>query len=464
MESEHKWSTLGETCYITDGAHAKVERQESGVLYLTSKNFSVGSLKLDKVDYISEEDFSKLFADTKKSQRKLRDGDVLTGIIGTFGNVYRYTEDDHFGISSSVAILRPNQEILNSDFLYYVLTSQSFKATVEAYKGGSVQGYTNIATLKVLPIPLPDISIQTNIVAHLKALDQKIQLNRQTNQTLEQMAQALFKNWFVDFDPVIDNALAAGNPIPEPFTKRSEVRKALLDKTLPEEQRVLFPSEFEETEELGWVPKGWKITPFIKIIDKYIDNRGKTPPLVEVGIPLVEVKNMIDGEPFPNLDTKKRVTMETFNTWFRTHLEKKDILISTVGTIGRTSIVANTNFGIAQNVLGLRFGKKVTSEYMFYTIKAHRFQYDMDARLVTTVQSSIKRKDLNTIPILKPPFELLEEFSSICDNNLKFQFQKKMEIGTLTKLRDTLLPKLISGELRLPETDSVHKKTSDTAT
>ena len=101
---------------------------------------------------------------------------------------------------------------------------------------------------------------------------------------------------------------------------------------------------------------------------------------------------------------------------------------------------------------------------MFYTIKAHRFQYDMDARLVTTVQSSIKRKDLNTIPILKPPFELLEEFSSICDNNLKFQFQKKMVIGTLTKLRDTLLPKLISGELRLPETDSVHKKTSDTAT
>jgi|SRR5690554_2189077 len=141
MGSEWPISSLGETCYITDGAHSKVERQKRGVPYLTSKNLGQGNLKLDNVDYISESDFQRLFTNTARSQRRLRSGDILTGIIGTFGNAYRYKDVDHFGISSSVAILRPQKDHLNSDFLYYVITSDLFKRIVAAYKSGSVQGY-----------------------------------------------------------------------------------------------------------------------------------------------------------------------------------------------------------------------------------------------------------------------------------------------------------------------------------
>ncbi|WP_051603921.1 restriction endonuclease subunit S [Marinobacter sp. HL-58] len=269
MGSEWPTSSLGKTCYITDGAHAKVERQKRGVLYLTSKNFGQGQIKLDNADYISQEDFNRLFTDTKKSQRRLRNGDVLTGIIGTFGNAYRYRHDDYFGISSSVAILRPNPDILDSDFLYYVITSETFKRTVAAYKGGSVQGYTNIATLKTLPIPLPDLTSQRQIAALLSGLDEKISLNHQINTTLESMAQALFKSWFVDFDPVIDNALAAGNPIPEELKARADARTALGDqrKPLPDHIRQQFPDRFVLTEEMGWVPEGWEVNPIGSLIE-----------------------------------------------------------------------------------------------------------------------------------------------------------------------------------------------------
>ncbi len=99
-------------------------------------------------------------------------------------------------------------------------------------------------------------------IAHvLGTLDDRIELNRQMNETLESMAQALFKSWFVDFDPVIDNALAGGKEIPEALKQKAQARAALGDKRrpLPEEIRTLFPDEFTYSDELGWIPKGWEV-------------------------------------------------------------------------------------------------------------------------------------------------------------------------------------------------------------
>ena len=104
------------------------------------------------------------------------------------------------------------------------------------------------------------LNFLNNLIYHLQTLDKKITLNRQINQTLEQMAQTLFKSWFVDFDPVIDNALDAGNEIPELLQTRAELRQKIRAsqdfQPLPADIRALFPAEFEESE-LGWVPKGW---------------------------------------------------------------------------------------------------------------------------------------------------------------------------------------------------------------
>ena len=104
MKSIYSQLTIGDVCDVGDGAHAKVSRVDRGIPYLTSKNIGNGSLKLTDVDYISLEDFERLFSENSKAITRLQPGDLLTGIIGTFGNVYEYKENDLFGISSAVAL------------------------------------------------------------------------------------------------------------------------------------------------------------------------------------------------------------------------------------------------------------------------------------------------------------------------------------------------------------------------
>jgi type I restriction enzyme S subunit len=105
--SEYQSVTIGDVCDVGDGAHSKVERVSKGIPYLTSKNIKQGALDTSKIDYISEDDFVRLFTVRPGTVRCPEAGDVLMGIIGTFGNFYQYKESDRFGVSSAVAILRP---------------------------------------------------------------------------------------------------------------------------------------------------------------------------------------------------------------------------------------------------------------------------------------------------------------------------------------------------------------------
>ena len=288
-------------------------------------------------------------------------------------------------------------------------------------------------------------------------LDDKIHLNNQINQTLESIAQALFKSWFVDFDPVRAKIAAKqeGNN-PEfaamcVISGKSEVElQQMAEDDLAELRATaaLFPDELVESE-LGEVPKGWEVTRFSNIVEKYIDNRGKTPPIQSEGIPLLEVKHLPEFSLNPDLNTDKKVSLETFNTWFRAHLQENDLIMSTVGTIGRLCIVpANRTLAIAQNILGLRFKlNKVNPLFMYYQMNSAKFRNDVDARLVITVQSSIKRKDLETIDLLQPDIKIQNIFAEkIKPFVLSQQSDESLK---LIDIRDALLPKLLSGEITL---------------
>ena len=288
-------------------------------------------------------------------------------------------------------------------------------------------------------------------------LDDKIHLNNQINQTLESIAQALFKSWFVDFDPVRAKIVAKqeGNN-PEfaamcVISGKSEVElQQMAEDDLAELRATaaLFPDELVESE-LGEVPKGWEVTRFSNIVEKYIDNRGKTPPIQSEGIPLLEVKHLPEFSLNPDLNTDKKVSLETFNTWFRAHLQENDLIMSTVGTIGRLCIVpANRTLAIAQNILGLRFKlNKVNPLFMYYQMNSAKFRNDVDARLVITVQSSIKRKDLETIDLLQPDIKIQNIFAEkIKPFVLSQQSDESLK---LIDIRDALLPKLLSGEITL---------------
>lgn len=299
------------------------------------------------------------------------------------------------------------------------------------------------------------------IAKTLGDLDDKIHLNNQINQTLESIAQALFKSWFIDFDPVRAKIVAKqeGNN-PEfaamcVISGKSEVElQQMAEDDLAELRATaaLFPDELVESE-LGEVPKGWEVTRFSNIVEKYIDNRGKTPPIQSEGIPLLEVKHLPEFSLNPDLNTDKKVSLETFNTWFRAHLQENDLIMSTVGTIGRLCIVpANRTLAIAQNILGLRFKlNKVNPLFMYYQMNSAKFRNDVDARLVITVQSSIKRKDLETIDLLQPDIKIQNIFAEkIKPFVLSQQSDESLK---LIDIRDALLPKLLSGEITLISDD-----------
>ncbi|ALF60952.1 hypothetical protein AOC03_12270 (plasmid) [Psychrobacter urativorans] len=166
-----------------------------------------------------------------------------------------------------------------------------------------MQGYTNIPTIKELPLLIPPLPKQKAIAHILGSLDDKIELNRQMNETLEAMAQALFKSWFVDFDPVLDNALAAGNPIPDELSARDEQRQAIpKTDTNNHAIRALFPDAFEFTEEMGWILEGWNITKVLDVSEKL--TKGTTPSKADLSkakdeaiIPFLKVMN-IDNNGF----------------------------------------------------------------------------------------------------------------------------------------------------------------------
>ena len=430
--AEWNYLTIGDCADIIGGGTPSTKKEEywgGGIPWISPKDLSNNSDK-----YITRgERFITQSGLEKSSAKLLPSNSLLFSSRAPIG--YLAINKNPVATNQGFKSLIPNKEH-DVEFLYYL-----FKKNIEyikSYASGSTFQEVSDSTIKNLSFHMPDLKEQKIISNTLSTFDKKIELNHKMNQTLEEIAKTLFKSWFIDFDPV---------------RAKVERRPTGLSKEISD----LFPDSFEDSE-FGEIPKGWKVELFKNVVDEYVDNRGKTPPLVDIGIPLVEVKHMHDNSQFPDLNTDKHVSKDIFDSWFRKHVEKYDVLISTVGTIGLTTCVFNSNFAIAQNVLGLRFSTKSMSLYMFNLIKSNYFQHQMNSRLVETVQKSIKRKDLNEIPILVPSEKILIEFFNFASANLEKQFNNELQNATLSNLRDMLLPELISGQLKIPDAEKLAEK------
>lgn len=189
-------SKIKDFCVVGDGAHASIKRQDTGVMYLTSKNFKPFGLDLSTVDSISESDYKKYFRSSSKALTTPLEGDVLFGIIGSLGIPHVVRRDDFFGISSSVAILRP-KEGLDSKYLYYFMTSSIFQGAIDAIKSGVAQSFLSLEMIRNLPLIVPPLPVQRKIAAVLSAYDDLIENNTCRIALLEKMAEEIYREWFV---------------------------------------------------------------------------------------------------------------------------------------------------------------------------------------------------------------------------------------------------------------------------
>jgi type I restriction enzyme S subunit len=272
------------------------------------------------------------------------------------------------------------------------------------------------------------------------------------------MAQALFKSWFVDFDPVIDNALAAGNAIPEDLQDRALLRQGIRQqqlvkadhKPLPENIRKLFPSEFELTESLGWVPKGWGEGSLLQSVDLVGGGTPKTTveEFWNGDIPWFSVVDAPNDSDIFVINTEKYVTQEGVDKSSTKVLRAGTTIISARGTVGKCALVARP-MAMNQSCYGVQGKESFPDEYVYFLIRCN--VSDLQKRGHGSVFNTITKDTFESIIAPQPSPEVLKVFSELVKPKFKKVLSNGYQIIELSQLRDTLLPKLISGELRIPE-------------
>lgn len=327
------------------------------------------------------------------------------------------------------------------DFFYYLIKHNV--PTLEAVSSGTTFKEISGKAFKQIKFNVPPLPEQKAIAHILGSLDDKIELNRRMNETLEAMAQALFKSWFVDFDPVIDNALAAGNAIPDELKEKAAIRQGLdgKRKSLPNDIRRLFPSEFAYTEEMGWIPKGWEI---VKLSDSADVIMGQSPPSDtynddQVGLPFYQGSTDF-GFRFPSI--------RKFCSAPKRQAKKDDVLLSVrapVGDLNRAEVQCCIGRGLA----AIR-SKTGYSSWIFYRCRFLK-KYFESFNSEGTVFGSMNGTDLKAIKSVHPcknTLKVYENITTAIDQSIRL---RSGEIDSLGKLRDTLLLKLLSGEIRVEQ-------------
>lgn len=426
MGGELRVSTLGDLSKeITYGYTESASFEKIGPHFLRITDIQNGTVDWNTVPHcrIDKNNLSKYL---------LKKGDIVVARTGnSTGENYLFNSSKEAIFASYLIRFKIDPNLANPFYIWYTMRSPKWWSFVASSKTGSAQAGANAKVLSKYPITIHPISVQQNIAHILGSLDDKIELNRQTNQTLEAMAQALFKSWFVDFDPVIDNALAAGNEIPDALQDRADTRKALGDKrkALPEDVRGVFPDAFVFTEELGWIPEGWEALKLSALLEiKY----GKDHKKLCVGnIPVYGSGGLM-----------RKANLALY--------EGESVLIPRKGTLSNILYV-NEAFWTVDTMFYTIPRHKNVAKYAFYHLKS----LDFKAMNVGSAVPSMTTKILNELQILLPDKGTLKEFNNILKSYFNKILTNTNQNSTLTNHRDTLLPKLISGELRIPDAEKL---------
>ncbi len=330
-------------------------------------------------------------------------------------------------------LLRPNPKVVDGRFLLYALQSPQVQHEISWSEGtGSTVSNVRIPVLEALRIPTPDLTTQQEIGVVLGMLDDRIDLLRQTNATLESIAQALFKSWFIDFDPV--RAKAEGR---EP---------AGMDAATV----ALFPAEFDESE-LGPVPKGWTVQPIGDLVEAV---GGSTPDTKNEAFWVPAVHHWtspkdLSGATAPVLlDTERKVSDAGLAKISSGLLPAGTLLMSSRAPIGYLSL-SQVPVAINQGYIAMPPGSRLPPEYLYFWC-----QLNMEAikgRANGSTFMEISKKAFRPIPALLPSPEVVNQFHEFATTVFSRVTANERQARALADLRDTLLPRLISGKLRLQE-------------
>jgi type I restriction enzyme S subunit len=342
---------------------------------------------------------------------------VVTGRYGTLGEVF-YIEQDFWPLNTTLYV----RDFKGNDprFISYFLRCLDF----QAYSDKAAVPGLNRNHLHEAPVTVPRDPSKQRAIAHiLGTLDDKIELNRRMNETLEAMARALFQSWFIDFDPVLANV------------EGREQSPLVAD---------LFPDSLEESE-IGDIPKGWEVKALDEL-GRFLNGLAlqKYPPANDRWLPVIKIAQLRSGD----VRDADRASADLHSDYV---VENGDILFSWSGSL-ECVFWAGGRGALNQHLF------KVTSAcyprwFVYLAIHQHLEDFRHIAAGKATTMGHIQRHHLSDAKVAVPPAEGFEPFNSTLSPIVESIWKRKVQSATLAALRDTLLPQLISGELRVKDAE-----------
>ncbi|EMN7214026.1 restriction endonuclease subunit S [Vibrio vulnificus] len=464
MNSEWPLHSLSDFINVKHGFAFKGEffkAERTSDLLVTPGNFAIGGgFKSDKFkfydgpvpeDYVlSEGDLIVTMTDLSKQADTLGYSALVPAIAGS-----RLLHNQRVGL-----VEFKNDE-LDITYLYFLLRSKEYRHHVVSTATGSTVKHTSPTKILSFAFRKPPKDIQIDIGKKLIALEEKIENNTQTNQTLEQIAQAIFKSWFVDFDPVkakIETLAAGGSADDAELAAIRVISAKTIDElnTLkasnPEvfnklaQTAALFPAAMQDSE-LGEIPEGWSVSSLSELIKI---TGGGTPKRSEElywngNIPWFSVKDVpTEGNVFV-VDTDEKITELGLNKSSTKLLPKGTTIITARGTVGKLALVG-TDMCMNQSCYGI-LGKSVGDFYNYFNLKEAVSTLQRNTH--GAVFDTITTQTFDTYSLAFSGVELANKFDALVApllQNIETNVRQNIELATL---RDTLLPKLLSGEIDL---------------
>ena len=404
--SEWKKVKLGEvTEYITDGDHQPAPKSEQGVYFIKIKDIINNRISFDNALHVPSEYYAKL-----KNNRKAVKGDVLYTVVGSYGTATYVNTELPFCFERNIALLHANQEI-NSYFLYLLMSCESFYKKADALANGAAQKLISLKKLQTIEIEIPPLATQHRIATILSRYDSLIENYQKQIKLLEEAAQRLYKEWFVD----------------------------------------LRFSGHENTNIIDGVPEGWEKKTIDDVTCKITTglNPRKNFVLGKGSNYYVTIKNMADNTLFldDRCDRVDNEALEKINK--RSDLKIGDILFSGIGTIGRVALVdiPTNNWNVSESVFTLRANDIVTKEFLYLMLLSPDMQNYCQSNAHGAAQKGIRMADLKAYSFNLPPFGVIQKFTNLVTPTIKKVSSIRNQIRLLTEARDRLLPKLMSGEI-----------------
>jgi len=426
MAGEWRERPIGELAEIFDGPHATPAKTESGPVFLGISNLARGRLNLTEVEHLSEEDYARW---TRRVEPQ--PGDVVFSYETRLGEAARIPKGLKCCLGRRMGLLRAKKGEVDERFLLYAYLGPQFQETLRSRTiHGSTVDRIPLIDMPSFPIGGPTDLTEQRAIAHiLGTLDDKIELNRRMSETLEAMARALFKSWFVDFDPV---------------RAKSEGR----DSGLPKPLADLFPDSFEDSA-LGEIPKGWEVGTLGDVTEHVRDNENPLDspdqlfrhfsipafdegqwPATEFGASIKSQKTRVP----PGVVLLSKLNPEIERVWL-------------VDVQPGDRAVCSTEF------LVLAPRSPYGRAYAYCAMRSPNFRQELEG-LVTGTSKSHQRAQSTAIlslAVAKPLEALITTFERIANPMIARTLECRREARSLAALRDTLLPKLICGEIRVKD-------------